>query len=59
VLNRLRAEKIKMRIFAEMLLQMSKILPYFVQIDWKSDKFHPAVTLSARCISKLALKNKS
>ena len=44
VLNRLRAEKIKMRIFAEMRMQMSKNLPYFVQKARKSMIFHPTVT---------------
>lgn len=43
MLNRLRAEKIKMRIFAEMLVQMSKKLPYFVQIGLKANKFHLTV----------------
>jgi hypothetical protein len=53
VLNRLRAGKIKMRIFAEMLMQMSKILAYFAQIARKAHKFHLTVTIGAKSALKL------
>ena len=53
MLNRLRAEKIKMRIFAEMPMQMSKILAYFAQIARKAHKFHLTDTLESKSTSNL------